>query len=289
MGATNYNAESLKSLDGLEHVRARPGMYIGSTDSTGLHHLVWELIDNAVDEANEGHGKNIYITINTDGSITIQDEGRGVPFDYNKKEKKNGFELVFQTLNAGGKFDGSNYKTAGGLHGVGASVVNALSTWMEVHSYRLGIDHMVRFENGGKKMTPIKEVTSRIRNGTKITFCPDKKIFSDTNFDFNKIAAHIDDSACLTKGVTFHLKDLRTNREQKYFYEDGLVEYFKKHNANKVDLSEIIKIEGEEEEIRAQIVFQYFKNDFSSEKYFLLLTEFARVKVVHMFRDSKRL
>ncbi len=265
MATENYNAKSLKTFKGLEHVRHRPGMYIGSTDTTGLHHLVWEIIDNSVDEANEGYGKNIYITINTDGSITIQDEGRGVPCDYNEKEKMNGFELVFMTLNSGGKFDGSNYKTAGGLHGVGAAVVNALSDWMEVHSYRDGIDHMVKFSKGGEKMSKMVETPTSSKRGTKITFHPDSLIFSDTNFDYNKIAAHVDDSACLTNGVTFHLKDLRSNRKQEFFYKDGLVEYFKKHTGTKTELSEIIRIDGEDSKISANIAFQYFKNDYSEK------------------------
>src|SRR5574344_989209 len=151
-----YTADNLKVLKGLEPVRERPGMYIGSTDITGLHHLVWEIVDNSVDEANAGFGKEIDVTIHTDGSLSVLDGGRGVPCDFNKKEGLSGFDMVYQTLHAGGKFDESNYKTAGGLHGVGGAVVNALSSWMEIHSYREGQDHFIRYEDGGKKKTQIK-------------------------------------------------------------------------------------------------------------------------------------
>ncbi|MFA6874919.1 MAG: ATP-binding protein, partial [Bacilli bacterium] len=143
--SSNYNASDLNVLHGLEPVRERPGMYIGSTDTVGLHHLVWEIVDNAVDEANEGYGKNIFVTIHSDGSLEVQDQGRGVPYDFNKKEKMTGFQIVYQTLHGGGKFNEANYKSAGGLHGVGASVTNALSVWMEVHSFKDGKDHFQRF------------------------------------------------------------------------------------------------------------------------------------------------
>ena len=215
--ADTYNASNLTVLHGLEPVRERPGMYIGSTDTVGLHHLVWEIVDNAVDEANEGHGKHIYVTIHTDGSLEVQDQGRGVPYDYNKKENLSGFQIVYQTLHGGGKFDESNYKTAGGLHGVGAAVTNALSKWMEVHSYRDGRDHFMRFENGGAKASQLKDLGPTTKRGTNVKFLPDDTIFEDVTFNFDRIATHLDDRACLTKGVTFHLKDERTNRSQEFY------------------------------------------------------------------------
>lgn len=223
----HYDAGNLRVLKGLEPVRARPGMYIGSTDTNGVHHLVWEIIDNAVDEANEGYGKNIYITIHLDGSISILDEGRGVPCDMNEKEHMTGFDMVYCTLHAGGKFDESNYKSAGGLHGVGSAVVNALSSWLEVHSYREGLDHYVKYEKGGSKKGKLEVLGPTNKRGTLVHFLPDKEIFDDITFDYNKIANHIDDSACLTKGVTFHLKDERTDRNQSFYYKEGLVEFFK--------------------------------------------------------------
>lgn len=263
MATKSYDAKDLTVLKGLEPVRIRPGMYIGSTDVTGVHHLVWEIIDNAVDEANEGYGKHIYVTLHLDGSISIQDEGRGVPCDMNEKEKLSGFDLIYRTLHAGGKFDESNYKAAGGLHGVGSAVVNALSSWLEVHSYRNGEDHYIRYENGGRKSTGPKIIGSTKLRGTLVRFMPDKTIFDDTTFEYNRIATHIDDSACLTKGVTFHLLDERTNRKQQYYYKDGLVEFFKKHSEGKTGLSEIVTLEGIYQEIRVELVCQFFKGEYT--------------------------
>jgi len=272
MNSNSYTSSNLKILKGLEPVRARPGMYIGSTDINGLHHLVWEIVDNAVDEANAGYGKLITITINTDGSITITDEGRGVPCDFNKVEGLSGFDMVYRTLHAGGKFDASNYKTAGGLHGVGGAVVNALSSFMEIHSYRNGKDHFIRYEDGGKKqseivVTPAKKLSLR---GTSVTFMPDKKIFEDTTFDFNKISNSLDDRACLSKGVTFTLEDKRSDRKQTFCYQDGIKEYFVTHNFGKKGICEPIYIEGESQGIKVEIVCQFFEDVYSEN-----ITSFA--------------
>jgi topoisomerase-4 subunit B len=265
MAENKYTADNLTLLKGLEPVRERPGMYIGSTDINGLHHLVWEIVDNAVDEANAGYGKNIYVTIHADGSITIEDEGRGVPCDFNHKENMSGFDMVYKTLHAGGKFDDSNYKTAGGLHGVGGAVVNALSSWLEVHSYRDGADHYVRYDKGGTKtsqivVTPLAKASKR---GTKVTFMPDKAIFEDTNFDYQKIASSLDDRACLTKGVSFHLADERTGRKQDFLYEEGITEYFLTHAFGKAPICEPISLEGESGGIRVEFVGQFYSDSYS--------------------------
>ena len=261
----NYDAKSLTILHGLEPVRERPGMYIGSTSTLGLHHLVWEIVDNAVDEANEGYGKNITVTICLDGSLMVEDQGRGVPYDYNAKEKMTGFQIVYQTLHGGGKFDESNYRSAGGLHGVGASVTNALSEWMEVHSYRDGIDHFARFEKGGSKFSGIKELGKTSKRGTSVRFMPDKTIFDDIVFDFDRIANHLDDQACLTKGVVFHLKDERTSRSKDFFYQDGLVEYFNRHTYNKVPLTKPMHFEGEDSQIKVDLVFGFMKDSYDEK------------------------
>ena len=261
----NYDAKSLTILHGLEPVRERPGMYIGSTSTLGLHHLVWEIVDNAVDEANEGYGKNITVTICLDGSLMVEDQGRGVPYDYNAKEKMTGFQIVYQTLHGGGKFDESNYRSAGGLHGVGASVTNALSEWMEVHSYRDGIDHFARFEKGGSKFSGIKELGKTSKRGTSVRFMPDKTIFDDIVFDFDRIANHLDDQACLTKGVVFHLKDERTSRSKDCFYQDGLVEYFNRHTYNKVPLTKPMHFEGEDSQIKVDLVFGFMKDSYDEK------------------------
>ena len=262
---TNYDAKSLTILHGLEPVRERPGMYIGSTSTLGLHHLVWEIVDNAVDEANEGYGKNIYVTIHADGSLEVEDQGRGVPYDYNAKEKMNGFQIVYQTLHGGGKFDESNYKSAGGLHGVGASVTNALSKWMEVHSYRDGVDHFARFEKGGSKFSGIKELGKTTKKGTDVRFYPDDTIFEDITFNYDRIANHLDDQACLTKGVVFHLKDERTDRENTFYYENGLVEYYNRHIFQKTPLTLPMHFEGVEGGIKVEVVFGFLKDSYDEK------------------------
>ena len=261
----NYDAKSLTILHGLEPVRERPGMYIGSTSTLGLHHLVWEIVDNAVDEANEGYGKNITVTICLDGSLMVEDQGRGVPYDYNAKEKMTGFQIVYQTLHGGGKFDESNYRSAGGLHGVGASVTNALSEWMEVHSYRDGIDHFARFEKGGSTFSGSKELGKTSKRGTSVRFMPDKTILDDIVFDFDRIANHLDDQACLTKGVVFHLRDERTSRSKDFFYQDGLVEYFNRHTYNKVPLTKPMHFEGEDSQIKVDLVFGFMKDSYDEK------------------------
>ncbi|MFA6829551.1 MAG: DNA topoisomerase IV subunit B [Bacilli bacterium] len=262
----NYNASNLTVLHGLEPVRERPGMYIGSTDAVGLHHLVWEIVDNAVDEANAGYGKNIYVTIHSDGSLEVQDQGRGVPFDYNKTEKMSGFQIVYQTLHGGGKFDETNYTSAGGLHGVGAAVTNALSRWMEVHSYRDGKDHFIRFDEGGKNSTPIKDLGNTNKKGTCVVFYPDNRIFDDITWNFERIANHLDDQACLTTGVTFHLKDERTNRQQDFYYENGLLEYYARHTMNKAPLTSPIHISGTSmDRIRVECVFGFIRDEYNEK------------------------
>ncbi len=262
---TNYDAKSLTILHGLEPVRERPGMYIGSTSTLGLHHLVWEIVDNAVDEANEGYGKNIYVTIHSDGSLEVEDQGRGVPYDYNAKEKMNGFQIVYQTLHGGGKFDESNYKSAGGLHGVGASVTNALSKWMEVHSYRDGVDHFARFEKGGSKFSGIQEIGKTNKRGTDVRFYPDDTIFEDITFNYDRIANHLDDQACLTKGVIFHLKDERNDRENTFYYENGLVEYYNRHIFQKTPLTQPMHFEGTDSGIKVEVVFGFLKDSYDEK------------------------
>ncbi len=270
-----YTADSLQSLSEIEAVRKRPGMYIGSTDVVGLHHLVWEIVDNAVDEAKEGYGKKIDVTIHTDGSISVEDQGRGVPCDINKKENRSGFDMVYFKLHSGGKFDESNYKSAGGLHGVGGAVVNFLSEFMEIHSYRDGNDNWIRYSNG-KDPSKGDKVSSKItrtplvktKRGTRVTFKPDPLIFSDTNFDYQKIATSLDDRAGLNKGVTFTLTDERTSRNDTFYYKDGLKEYFISHQIGKNPICEPIYIEGESkvgnEYIKVEFVGQYY-SDLNAE------------------------
>ena len=207
----NYNDDAIQVLEGLDAVRKRPGMYIGSTDGTGLHHLVWEIVDNAVDEALSGFGNQIDVIINKDGSITVADHGRGMPTGKHAMGIPT-VEVIFTVLHAGGKFGQGGYKTSGGLHGVGSSVVNALSSWLEVEITRDGIVYKQRFEDGGKPATTLEKVgkAPKSKSGTKVTFMPDAGIFSTTNFVYNTIAERLNESAFLLKNVTLTLTDERS-------------------------------------------------------------------------------
>ena len=224
MQKNSYNDESITVLEGLEHVRKRPGMYIGSTDERGLHHLVWEIVDNAIDEALAGYGREITVTINEDNSITVEDNGRGVPCGIHATGK-NTMEIIYTKLNAGGKFGGNGYKTTGGLHGVGASVVNALSTYMIVTSYRDGKIHQMRFDNGGTKVSPMRIIGETKRTGTTVTFKPDPALFTTTMYVYDTIKTRIRESAFLIKNLKMVLKDKRSNKSEAFVYENGISEY----------------------------------------------------------------
>ena len=217
----NYDASNIQILEGLEAVRKRPGMYIGSTDERGLHHLVWEIVDNAIDEALAGYGREIVVTINEDNSITVEDNGRGVPCGLHSTGK-NTMEIIYTKLNAGGKFGGNGYKTTGGLHGVGASVVNALSSYMFVTSYRDGKIHQMKFENGGTKVSPVSIIGDTRKTGTTVTFKPDPNIFTTTVYSYDTIKTRIRESAFLIKNLKMVLKDKRSNKTDTFVYENGI-------------------------------------------------------------------
>ena len=244
MAKEAYNDESIQVLEGLEHVRKRPGMYIGSTDERGLHHLVWEIVDNSVDEALAGYGREIVITINEDNSITVEDSGRGVPCGMHATGK-NTMEIIYTKLNAGGKFGGNGYKTSGGTHGVGASVVNALSTYMEVISYRDGRIHQMRFENGGTKVSPISDLGATRRTGTTVTFKPDPMIFTTTVYNYDTIKTRIRESAFLIKNLKMTLKDKRTKKEESFIYENGISEYVTFMNMGKKATHPVAYFDGD--------------------------------------------
>ncbi len=219
-----YNDDSITVLEGLEHVRKRPGMYIGSTDERGLHHLVWEIVDNSIDEALAGHGREITVTINEDNSITVEDNGRGVPSGLHSTGK-NTMEIIYTKLNAGGKFGGNGYKTTGGLHGVGASVVNALSSYMYVTSYRDGKIKQIKFEAGGSKISDVVVLGDTKRTGTVVTFKPDPTLFTTTVYSYDTIKTRIRESAFLIKNLKMVLKDKRSNKSETFVYENGISEY----------------------------------------------------------------
>lgn len=238
-----YNDDSITVLEGLEHVRKRPGMYIGSTDERGLHHLVWEIVDNAIDEALAGYGREITVIINEDNSITVEDNGRGVPCGMHATGK-NTMEIIYTKLNAGGKFGGNGYKTTGGLHGVGASVVNALSSSMVVTSYRDGKIHQIKFSNGGTKVSKVEVLGDTKKTGTVVTFKPDPTLFTTTLYNYDTIKTRIRESAFLIKNLKMVLKDKRNNKSDTFVYENGISEYVAYMNTGKKPTHNVAYFEG---------------------------------------------
>ena len=254
----NYNDDAIQVLEGLDAVRKRPGMYIGSTDGAGLHHLVWEIVDNAVDEALSGFGDRIDVTINKDGSLTVQDHGRGMPTGMHAMGIST-VEVIFTILHAGGKFGQGGYKTSGGLHGVGSSVVNALSSWLEVEITRDGAIYKQRFENGGKPVTTLKKIGTapKSKTGTKVTFMPDATIFSTTDFKYNTISERLNESAFLLKNVTLSLTDKRTDEAIEYHYENGVQDFVSYLNEDKETLTPVLYFEGEDNGFQVEVALQY--------------------------------
>ena len=264
---TEYGADQIQILEGLEAVRKRPGMYIGSTSSRGLHHLVYEIVDNAVDEALAGYCTEIQVTINPDNSITVVDNGRGIPVGINHKAGIPAVEVVFTILHAGGKFGGGGYKVSGGLHGVGASVVNALSEWLEVTIYREGREYKQRYERG-HTMYPLKEIgtCASDQTGTTVTFLPDKEIFEETVYDYDILKQRLREMAFLTKGLKIVLRDTRedSEKENTFHYEGGIREFVSYLNKSKEALyPEIIYCEGEKDGVAVEVAMQH--NDSYTE------------------------
>ena len=259
----HYNASDIQVLEGLEAVRKRPGMYIGTTDLKGLHHLVWEIVDNAIDEALAGYCHNIDVIINKDNSITVKDDGRGIPVDIHPKTGISTVETVYTVLHAGGKFGGGGYKVSGGLHGVGASVVNALSKWVEVKVYKNGKIYEIRFENGGHTVSPLHEVGTYDddRSGTHVTFKPDPEIFDSEIYDYDTLKTRIRELAFLNKGLAINLRDDRDEEDttgDHFMYEGGISEYVKFINQGKTPIHEdIIHLEGEEGGVMFEVAMQY--------------------------------
>ena len=270
--SAEYGADQIQILEGLEAVRKRPGMYIGSTSSTGLHHLVYEIVDNAVDEALAGYCQNIQVTINQDNSITVMDDGRGIPVGVQKKAGIPAVEVVFTILHAGGKFGGGGYKVSGGLHGVGASVVNALSTWLEVRVYQDGKIYQQRYERG-KVMYPLKVVGTcpADQHGTEVHFLPDPEIFEETVYDFEILRIRLQETAFLTKGLRILLKDDREEKREKVFhYEGGIQEFVTYLNKGKVPLySDVIYCEGTKDGVFVEVAMQH--NDSYTESIYSFL------------------
>ncbi len=257
-----YDSSAIQVLEGLEAVRKRPGMYIGSTSSRGLHHLVWEIVDNAIDEALAGYCSHIEVTVGIDNSITVKDDGRGIPVDVHPKTGKSTVETVYTVLHAGGKFGGGGYKVSGGLHGVGASVVNALSDWLEVTVYKDGNVYYQRYSRGGHPDDELKVVDrcDDNRTGTTVRFKPDDEIFTETTvYDYEILKARLKELAFLNKGLRISLYDEREpDRKDSFHYEGGLVEYVAMLNKNKTPIHDtIIDVEGEDKDIKVEVALQY--------------------------------
>ena len=266
-----YDSSAIQVLEGLEAVRKRPGMYIGTTGSRGLHHLVWEIVDNSIDEALAGYCNTIEIIIGEDNTITVKDNGRGIPVDIHPKTGISTVETVFTVLHAGGKFGGGGYKVSGGLHGVGASVVNALSSWLEVKIYRDGNVYYQKYENGGKPDGKLEIIDNcdEDRTGTTVSFKADPTIFTETTvYDYDTLANRLEELAFLNKGLKIILEDLRNDEKKKVFhYEGGIIEFVKKLNANKNPLhEEVVYVEGMEDGISVEVAFQY-NDDYNSNIY----------------------
>ena len=254
--ALKYDDPSIKILEGLDAVRKRPGMYIGSTDKRGLHHLVWEIVDNAIDEAINGFGDSIKITIHKDKSVSIEDHGRGLPTGMHASGVSTP-EVIFTVLHAGGKFESEGYKVSGGLHGVGASVVNALSKWCEVTIKRDKKEHYIRFENGGHVVQPLKEIGTTNKTGTTVRFLPDDEIFTSTNFSYTTICERMQESAFLLKGITIEVIDEEDERTSKFYYERGIEEFVEDLNKGKNTLHKVLSINGSRDKMDIEIALQY--------------------------------
>jgi len=255
----NYSADQIQILEGLEAVRKRPGMYIGSTSSKGLHHLVYEIVDNSVDEALAGYCSAINVTVNKDNSITVVDNGRGIPVDIQEKAGRPAVEVVFTILHAGGKFGGGGYKVSGGLHGVGASVVNALSEWLEVVVYKDGKEYKQRYERG-KVVSDLEVVGETEKQGTKVTFKPDALIFEETVYDFEILKERLRETAFLTKNLKIVLVDDRGEKpvEKIFHYEGGIKEYVQYLNRpHDVLYPEIIYCEGVKDNVYVEVALQH--------------------------------
>src|SRR5574344_710817 len=251
-----YDENSITILEGLEAVRKRPGMYIGSTDKRGLHHLVWEIVDNSVDEVINGFGDKITVKINKDGSLTVADNGRGVPTGMHKSGKSTP-EVIYTILHAGGKFETTGYKVSGGLHGVGASVVNALSEWMEVTILRDGAISQIKFDNGGKVSSPLKKLGTTNKTGTIVTFMPNHEIFKNLSFNYQTICERMQESAFLLSNLTVDIEDVAEAKKVSYHYDNGIISFVEFINEGKNTLHKDLPIHGVRGEMEVDIALQY--------------------------------
>ena len=251
-----YDESSIKILEGLDAVRKRPGMYIGSTDKRGLHHLVWEIVDNAIDEVINGYGNKIKITLHKDGCVSVEDEGRGVPVGMHASGMSTP-EVIYTVLHAGGKFEEGGYKVSGGLHGVGASVVNALSSSMEVWIKKDGYEHYIKFKDGGKVDVPLKKLSKTNKTGTTVKFLPDASIFTTTRYSFTTVCERMQECAFLLKGLTVEVYDEEDDKKEVFCYENGVKSFVEYLNDGKKPLHNVVHFDATKDNIRVEIAFQY--------------------------------
>ncbi len=261
----SYKESDIKVLEGLEPVRKRPGMYIGSTDQRGLHHLIWELFDNSVDEVLAGYASTIKLTLHKDGSFTVEDNGRGIPIGTHPKTKMSTVDTVFTSLHSGGKFDENAYGVSGGLHGVGSSVVNALSSWMIVEVKREGKVFQSKYSDGGKIKQKSIVIGTTNKTGTKVTFYPDKSIFKNINFNASLIIERVKETSFLFKGIKIIFENEITKTIEEFHAENGLIEFVNFINSNATPISQVVYIEGKDAGIEVEVAFQY--NDSNSETF----------------------
>lgn len=259
----NYTARDIEVLSELEGVRKRPGMYIGSTNLSGLHHLVWEIIDNAVDEAVNGYGNKITVTILRDGSLQVEDEGRGIPVDIHPQAKIPAVQLIYTTLHSGGKFNSKNYQVSGGLHGVGATVTNALSELVEVTIYRDNKVYFISFHNGGQLLSPLKVIGTTNKHGTTVHFRPDPTIFPSVKFSWDTIYNRLEEKSYLLTGVHFILKDQKTGNSHDFYTEHGLREYVQSLTQNKTPLGDVIDFVDKTNPINVEVAMQWCLKDYN--------------------------
>ena len=263
----NYNASNIEILSDIEGIRKRPGVYIGSTNSNGLHHLIWEIVDNGVDEAVNGYGNKIYVTIHKDGSVTVEDEGRGIPVDIHQQTGIPAVQLVYTTLHSGGKFSNKAYSTASGLHGMGACVTNALSEYVDIIVNRLGASYHIRFENGGHLVTPLEELGPTRKHGTIVRFKPDKSMFTTVDFKWETVYNRLQEKAFLLKNVHFFLKDERNGQNHEFFFEQGLKEYVNLLTETKDPIGEILHFVEESKGIQIEVAMQWCTKDYNENIY----------------------
>lgn len=263
----SYNSSNIEVLSDMEGVRKRPGMYIGATNASGLHHLIWEIVDNGVDEAANGFGSRVAVTLNKDGSCTVEDDGRGIPVDLHRETGLPAIQIIFTRLHAGGKFSDKAYATSAGLHGVGATVVNALSSFVDIQVFRDGNIYHIRFENGGNLVTPLEVIGTTRKRGSLVTFMPDPAIFPNTNFKYETVANHLQEEAFLLRNVSFVLTDERIKKSETFHYEKGLAEYVGVLTEQKEALGEVVHFVDDDSAVKIEVAMRWCAKDYNENVY----------------------